>query len=347
MSEVLRQRQRSGDGSPTVRSYVSTVASIDFGEGESAPIITLADGRTGLGACLGCRNARCMAKAAEEVEMPGEFESFPGDPSLEVCPTKALRWQDELGSVEVTADCIGCGLCVVRCPYGAMYLDGKAARVLIESRPGIVGTVSTKMSKQGTAKRKGCLGRSSAPALAALENSIPGLGDTTSLLLLRNVLHELGVQCRVRRRGDTNVRIDAVVAFEAGDVGVVEIELTGAVLESPRALLEDVAVLHGRYGIPVANIRPISLVLALPNARSEYYQVIEDIHRVLKIRCHTFTVGALFLMLWNLGGLSGLTDHLFTTNESGADLLGSIQKVLGRTLALNAEPYSGALCTVK
>jgi hypothetical protein len=141
--------------------------------------------------------------------------------------------------------------------------------------------------------------------------------------------------------------MDAVVAFGSAEVGVAEIELSEMLLESPRALLEDVAVLHGRYGIPMEIIRPVSIVLALPNGRSEYYQVIEDIHEVLGIQCHTMTIGALFVMLWNFGKFTGLTDELFITGPAGADLVPSIQKLLGPAFTDEGEPYSGATHTAK
>ncbi len=121
-----------------------------------------------------------------------------------------------------------------------------------------------------------------------------------------------------------------------------------AVLESPRAILEDIAVLHGRYAMPVANIVPISIVLSLPNARSEYYKVIFDIHRVLDLQCHTLTVGALLVLLWNFGHLVGLPDNLFITEENGADLLASVAKTLGKAaFPIDGEPYPGALRTAK
>jgi hypothetical protein len=47
--------------------------------------------------------------------------------------------------------------------------------------------------------------------------------------------------------------MDGVLGLSDGRLGVLEIELGNAVLDSPRFLLEDVAVLHGRYGIEVRN----------------------------------------------------------------------------------------------
>ena len=81
----------------------------------------LADGRAGAGTCLGCASAACMEKDESELTLFGAMDAFPGDPSLDVCPTRAIRWDGENSAAFIVADdCIGCGLCVSRCPYGAI-----------------------------------------------------------------------------------------------------------------------------------------------------------------------------------------------------------------------------------
>lgn len=134
------------------------------------------------------------------------------------------------------------------------------------------------------------------------------------------------------------MRIDAVGQSRNGRPFVAEIELTPAVLESPRALLEDVAVLHSRYGFSVTDIDPLSVVLVLPNVRSEYYRVIRDIERVLNVRCRTITLGALVALLWTGTRLDGFQNAAFAVGDSGVDL----EAGLGIPRALLREPYAGA-----
>jgi ferredoxin len=346
--EVLQHKSTRGVAT-SARSYRAEVTAIDFGGGALPPTVVLADGTSGHGLCLGCHDTPCMLKLPSESIVSNVFDSFPGDPADGVCPTEAITWIAHQGVIHVDSEqCIGCGLCVSRCPYGAIYLKEEQTAVVLTNDPDELLTTTTlnPAKVHPVPRRLGRMGRSTGTALTKLPDSVNTLSDVSSALFVRNVLHELGVKCRVRRRGDTNVRIDAVTAFDDGLIGVVEIELTSAALDSPRALLEDIAILHARYALPIGVICPISLVLSLPNARSEYYQVIDDIERVLGIRCRTFTVGALLLLLWNFGKIPGLKTDLFLTQVGGADLLPSL-KALVSAFHYDGEPYPAALRTAK
>jgi ferredoxin len=348
VSEILRHRSEQA-GAGTFRRYLDDVFEIDFGTGQKAPVVTLKSGANGAGLCLGCFDIPCAKKERRESQLPLGFEDFPGDPSQDVCPTQALRWNDAAKAIEISVDCIGCGLCVVRCPYGAITFDGSLAKVMAPEPSALTATeMKSNFTAHPRPRRRGCLARSNAPALRSIAQVVRDLADTRTLLLVRNVLHELGIQCGVRRKGDTNIRMDAIVAFKDGKSGVVEVEVAGAVLDSPRALLEDIAILHGRYAIPTASIVPVSIVSALPSARSEYYQVIEDIRRVLNIRTHTLTIAVLLILLWNCASLETLEDNAFITQEGGADLTECLIKALGAdAVYLDGEPYPGALATAK
>ncbi len=348
MSELLHRKTRGSFRAR--RSYGREIVEISFGDGGTAPTITLEDGQKGIGVCLGCPDTPCMKKDPSEHNMPTVFENFPGDPSSDVCPTQALSWNDSAGTIDVSSECIGCGLCVVRCPYGALYLEGgEKLAILREIKAG--RTVDTKEASESkthaSPRRIGRLGKATAPALQKLESSLGALSDTRAMLLVRNLLHEAGIQCRVRRKGDTNVRIDAVTAFDDGKVGVVEVELSGAALESPRAILEDIAVLHSRFAMPLSAIVPVSIVLSLPNARSEYYRVIHDIYEVLQLRVRTLTLGSIFLVVWGFGRIESLEGDTFATDEDGCDLTASVARTLGVSVSALGEPYRGALRTAK
>ena len=192
-------------------------------------------------------------------------------------------------------------------------------------------------------ERSGQIATLDAPAASNLPDTVGQLEDAKTTLLIRNLLNEVGLNARTRRRGDTNMRIDAVGFSRNERPFVAEIETGAGVLESPRALLEDVAVLHSRYGYAVDGIDPVSIILSFPNFRSEYYQVIRDIEAVLGLRCRTITVGALVTLLWNCAKLDGFDGDAFTVGEETIDLA----EYLNLKRAELAEPYPGAFSPAK
>lgn len=285
-----------------------------------------------------------MEKDDSELVLFGTLDAFPGDPSRDVCPTRAIRWDDGKSAAFVVADdCIGCGLCISRCPYGAVSLTGSLAASVETSDPAELVVVGAAKGDHPDVKRSGQLATLDARAAANLPATVGALDDARTTLLVRNLLNEVGLNARTRRRGDTNMRIDAVGFSRSERPFVAEIETGAGVLESPRALLEDVAVLHSRYGYAVDGIDPVSVILSFPNVRSEYYQVIRDIEKVLGLRCRTITVGALVGLLWNCARLEGFDGDAFTVGAGTIDLA----DCLGVDDAKLAEPYPGAFRPAK
>jgi ferredoxin len=342
MSEVVPHKKsiyRAGK----FREYRAPAEQLDFGEGALPVKVRLADKTNGRGTCLGCHDAPCMMLSAGDTALPEALSDFPGDPNRGVCPTHAISWNDESEAVFINAACIGCGLCAARCPYGAISLTAEGKAVVEISDPDKLTAVRANEpdpAEHANPQRVGQLGKVRSPALHQMPESIGMLNDIESSQFVRNLLIECGISCRIRRRGDTNIRMDGVLGLSNDRLGVLEIELSIAVLESPRALLEDVAVLHSRYGIEVERIDPVSVILGLPNARSEYFQVIADIEKVLGIRCRTLTIGCLLAVLWRFQTIDGFTENLFMTSPVDTDLLPAMKRFISELIP--PQPYSGA-----
>ena len=342
MSEIVpHARSLSSD---RTREYREPLTSREFGDGFQ-PIVVRFPSAKGLGTCLGCQDAPCMSLTPEDLSLPEVLRDFPGDPSRDVCPTGAIVWDvtSEFPLVEEDA-CIGCGLCVARCPYGAISLTSKAVAVVETRDPDrltVQGQTTSTIVDHPKTKLRGRIGRVGGQASKRMAELVEGLGSHLGTRFVRNLLIECGIDCRSGRPGDTNVRMDGVLATANGHFGAVEVELGGDALESPRELLEDVAVLHSRYGIPLERIDPVSVLTRLPNARSEYYRVIADIEVVLGLRCRTLTVGALLVLLWEAKGVSGFPGDLFLTSPDHTDLLSSMRRHLSLAIP-QVPPYPGA-----
>ena len=340
MSDLVpHKRARQGDG---LLRGLREVPDVILVEENQAPIVVFRDGSRGRGTCLGCHDAPCMELTESDLNLEGKLEVFPGDPVRDVCPSDAISWNEEGDSPVIdTATCIGCGLCAVSCPYGAISLSPDGIAQVERSDPdGITVSDSSFTDGHVISPRIGVLGSISTHFSSELPEIVNKLTDIEAARLVRNMLVGCGLRANVRRKGDTNIRMDGVLRLASGQIGVVEIERSSAVLDSPRALLEDVAVLHGRFGVQMDEIVPVSILGTLPNSRSEYYQVMDDIEQVLGIRCRTITLGALCMILWHFASLDRIEGDLFSTSQGETDLTLSVMRLTGDLEV--QEPHPGA-----
>ena len=128
MSEIVPHVNLK-EGAVTRRGYGAAVTAIEYGKGGTRPTILLQDGRSGVGCCLACIDPPCIQSHQFSAAGSTILADFPQYPNTELCPTGAITIDAESQRAQVNAlTCIGCGLCVVRCPYGAIHLqhDGKA-----------------------------------------------------------------------------------------------------------------------------------------------------------------------------------------------------------------------------
>ena len=340
MSEVVPHKGRPSPPGGRL-GFRSKPQAIAFVPGDR-PQLEFATGRRCQTTCLGCQDAPCMELTAADVSgTNANLEEFPQDPSREVCPVDAMAWDRVTYGPNIDADkCIGCGLCAVRCPYGAIGLRHGLATVEKQDPDGITKFAETQDRPHDAIERRGAVGGPEERFARRLPQIAARLGDIQRSRMTRNMLLACGIGARARRKGDTNVRMDAVLDFPSGRIGVLELEASDAVLESPRALLEDIAVLHGRFNVPKEVIVPISIVAVLPNLRAEYYRVIDDISNVLNIHCRTLTLGAVCIMMWRFQPLPELANGLFATSAGRVDLRASLAMV--DPDFPRKEPYPGA-----
>lgn len=150
----------------------------------------------------------------------------------------------------------------------------------------------------------------------------------------------------MRRRGDTNIRMDMVLGPPGVDRGTSEVELGAGVLDAPRNILDNMAVLIARYDIDKDQIVPLIVTLSLPNQRSEYWQVIQDIRKVLEVKINSITIGALIVLVWNRAKIDIKTGDELYVDADLTSLRVKIEHILKRHLKTSKE-YPGFLESVK
>lgn len=307
--------------------------------------------------CLGCANPKCMFFSDDEIRC-SEFPDFAYDRNNNVCPFNAMSWNYEADVPQIDHNaCIKCGLCAVRCPMGALYLNN--GRITV-SRPYEAGRFIQKVQYVNTGiqcqqrqlsliERIAWQHRFQKESDAILHNLYSSLSQidgrsNTANILVRNLLICLGYRCAVSRIGDVYTRTDAVYAGGYGPnftLGAIEIEFGRDTLDASRGILDDIAVFHSRSNIDKNTNSAIVVCLSIPNRRQGYLQVIKDIRQVLNLQIQTFSVGVLFMFAWNSAQIN-LSAKEFYVDFDSLSIRDATQFRLGRSPEIS-DGYMGIL----
>lgn len=255
--------------------------------------------------CLRCKKPRCMTFSQDEIKC-SEVEEFPCDNALNVCPVDALSIGTDGVPIINHDTCISCGICIKRCPVGALYFDENGGPQVNVEPSGMVicadkEAVEMQMEQIDrllSVPRGGYFLRESDAIMARSYEKLSKLNSRYHNIVVRNLLIALGCKSAMPRIGDVYARMDAVYSSPNGAFGAVEVEFGRDTLSASRGILDDIAMLHTHYGIDKNINRPLVVCLQLPNERQGYWQVVKDIKNVLNIRINTVTIGALMLLLW-------------------------------------------------
>ena len=88
------------------------------------PTFMIVDGEKILMGCLCCPDKPCISYHHDEISN----SILPMDRN--VCVKSAIVFNPESEHIQITEDCIGCGFCIFRCPFGVIYHNGsEKARV--------------------------------------------------------------------------------------------------------------------------------------------------------------------------------------------------------------------------
>lgn len=317
LDEVPHKRTREAGAAS--RAYSAPAVAVDYSSGRGE--VTLRGGLVGVGACLGCYDTPCMVAVPPRFSVQSRLRNFPGDMATDVCPSDAIHLHMSSGLAEVEATkCIGCGLCAARCPYGAISMTAEGTAVVQSDDPsGLTVEAPNTPVVHPKVRRKSPIGVWS-PKLQGVTDVVGMLPSAQAAQFVRNVLCACGVPSLMSRKGDQNVRMDGVFELESGTLGPIEIGLGTETLEPLRSLIEDVAVLHGRYNARVSQLIPIAVLLTLPSARSEYYRLVTDLKDVTGVRFRTTTLGVLLSLMWQFRILESFDDDILFVDQNQLNL---------------------------
>ncbi len=121
-----------------------------------------------------------------------------------------------------------------------------------------------------------------------------GFSVLIELLFLKS-----GMKPYFPRKGDVNERFDLLIENNNLYKIVSEIEIPSVgILDAPRNMLDNIAVLVNRRNEKVEKLVPLVICWDLPNNRTDYWNVITDIKKVLNIEIKTCSIVTLAILVW-------------------------------------------------
>ena len=257
--------------------------------------------------CVNCSHPYCISYKEERLNF-NAIDGFPYDMNSTVCPTYAITWDDSNNIPFIEREkCISCGICILECPFSAIYFDQDNIAT-VNNDTSSFHTLGKEVNEDKIVSIYKNLPRYESfienpnkhikQVYTILSKQHRNLPNHFPNIFIRNLLLSIEDTIAIRKQGDTNVRMDVLGLLPKSSILLGEIEFGNDVLNSPRNILEDIAVLHSRYSIPVNKLRPVIFSDILPNKRSEYWAVINDINEVLSIKVNSLTLGILMLFSW-------------------------------------------------
>lgn len=292
---------QKGNNSQECLAINDFISFIEFGDGYSC--FSTIQGNKIRGACCKCKYHYCSSYGEQELSSV-LFRQFPKNSSLRVCPTNAIRFNDD-GLAYITDDCINCGLCVYRCPFAAIQYSPSRNFCRINDKISMDYVPCSEQEQLSFIHKTKRVPRRieykpitipfSELYTSRLRDYVSHFPDISEIVV-RNTFLNLGAICNVNAKGNNHIRIEFFAEVNE-NVVIGESEITSSdTLSVIRRILDDVAVLNSRYKVDIRNIIPLSVINGLPNKRTDYYEVIKDVKQTLGIQIYTITYHILYML---------------------------------------------------
>lgn len=349
MSKILFQRGGIDSGRALASGYKPKVM---YFSPNKPTIVEFTNGQKELSVCLHCPDTPC-AKLGEGKTSLVNFKEYPADKSTNTCAANAIEVIKGIPIIDSDA-CMFCGVCATLCPVGAISLiKGRGAVLNDEPNKAFVKTSSIDHKKHKT--EISLFENSNKQGSFLLEDdslirdvfkrfykAYKKVGDQFPNILIRNFFIGAGIGSAMGRKGNNHMRMDLLLGPPGLNHGVVEVEFgQEAVLDAPRDILDDIAVLVSRYGWKRNGLIPLIVSDVLPNRRSEYWSIVQDVKKTLGIPIGTVTVLGLMLMNWNRRRFNFSKGHTFYADRDTKSYRSEIlEPYFGRKLNLSTRPLS-------
>ncbi|MDP2716485.1 4Fe-4S binding protein [Rheinheimera sp.] len=329
MAELLQRIKNK-----TAYSYLDDSQRIDvlYVAGQPATL-SFESGAVIKSSCINCFEESCLKiKVGENV-----WDDLRMSQTDVLCPTDAV-FKDDDGNVSIDSDkCIGCGLCIAVCPVGAIHFNNQSKAVIHRDlsnlkrtdTPVVLNSLNISHSNQPIIE--------SEPLIRGVLVNINMLDSRTATInrLVCKALQVTGIDTFLTRQGDVNMRMDGISAY--GDFHIlVEVE-TVANLDSPRDILDDVAVFCSRNNVDKSKVKGMIVLPELPNKRTEFWELISDIKNVVDLDIMIVPLTALLSVAWNKTAMDVLLFNLSKDNTSARE---------GITILLGREPNLASPCNL-
>lgn len=134
--------------------------------------------------------------------------------------------------------------------------------------------------------------------------------------IIIRILDRFGYNTHLPRKGNVNERFDMFSENSDGYKIIIEIEIPSvAILDAPRNQLDNIAVFNSRRGHDINDLIPIVICWDLPNKRSDYWNVIDDIFKVTNIKIQTISLLSLAVIYWSDHKLDIKSDYFYLSNN--------------------------------
>ncbi|MFH1579756.1 MAG: 4Fe-4S binding protein [Thermoplasmatota archaeon] len=207
----------------------------------------------------------------------------------------------------ISEDCVGCGLCVLRCPFGAVFLDQESGMAKTKTGQRIRLATSHEFSNYyaSITLKKDFSSRDRDVFVRHVKNGLSGTDKSIFYPFVASLITSIGLPCAATRIGDTNDRTDAKIA---GPFGIVPIEIKSPTeveridIKSVEQALENKIVCSSRCSSKTPtkkNVTSLIVGFERPNLRSDVYELIDNIHDTFGINIGVLSISDLLHILWN------------------------------------------------